>query len=47
MLEVAHIAKSFTPNALLPFMPDPREFSTNELMGQSGDRLAVAMGVSR
>ena len=33
--------------SLVPEIPDPREFSTNEVMGYSADRLCEAWGVSR
>ena len=33
--------------SLVPEIPDPREFSTNEVMGHSADRLCEAWGVSR
>lgn len=49
-MEVAELAKNFNshPEGLVPELPDPREFSSNEVMGQYCDRLRTAMfGVSR
>ena len=41
------MARGFSPMSLVPEIPDPREFSTNEVMGHSADRLCEAWGVSR
>ena len=41
------IAKVFSSKPLTPEAPAVAEFSTNETMGQSGDRLAAAFGISR
>merc|ERR1712066_380933 len=38
---------SFRPSFLTPELPAIAEFSTNETMGHSGDRLAATFGVSR
>ncbi|KAK2855977.1 hypothetical protein Q5P01_004712 [Channa striata] len=38
---------SIRPAHLMPELPSVVEFSTNEAMGHSGDRLAAAFGVSR
>jgi len=45
--EVGEMARGFSPMSLVPEIPDPREFSTNEVMGHSADRLCEAWGVSR
>ncbi|GAB6024711.1 hypothetical protein CHUAL_009844 [Chamberlinius hualienensis] len=37
----------FRPSFLIPELPAVAEFSTNEVMGHSGDRLAAAFSVSR
>jgi len=46
-LEVAEMARGFSPASLAPEMVDPREFSSNEVMGHSADRLCEKFGVSR
>ena len=46
-LEVAGLAKNFNAKAFLPEFVDPREFSSNEVMGEFADRLNVMFGVSR
>ena len=46
-LEVADLAKGFNPKALIPEFVDPREFSSNEVMGQYCDRLCEMFAVSR
>ncbi len=46
-LEVAAIARSLSPKDFLPQMVDPREFSTDEVMGHSADRLAEQFAISR
>ena len=46
-LEVAALAKNFNAKAFLPEFVDPREFSSNEVMGEFADRLNVMFGVSR
>ena len=38
---------SFRPSFLAPELPAIAEFSTNETMGHSGDRLAATFGVTR
>jgi len=45
--EVGELTRGFTPLSLVPEIPDPREFSTNEIMGHSADRLCEVWGVSR
>ena len=37
-MEVAELAKNFNLKAFVPELPDPREFSSNEVMGQYCDR---------
>jgi len=46
-MEVAELAKNFNLKAFVPELPDPREFSSNEVMGQYCDRLNAMFGVSR
>jgi acetyl-CoA acyltransferase len=41
------LMKVFSSKPLTPEAPAVAEFSTNETMGQSGDRLAAAFGVTR
>ncbi|XP_076440392.1 trifunctional enzyme subunit beta, mitochondrial-like [Babylonia areolata] len=41
------LRQMLTPSALTPELPAVAEFSTNETMGHSGDRLAAAFNVSR
>ncbi|PVD23590.1 hypothetical protein C0Q70_16862 [Pomacea canaliculata] len=41
------IFQMLTPSALTPELPAVAEFSTNETMGHSGDRLAAAFKISR
>lgn len=41
------LSKVFSSKPLSPELPAVAEFSTNETMGHSGDRLAAAFGVSR
>ncbi|XP_051153517.1 trifunctional enzyme subunit beta, mitochondrial [Leptopilina boulardi] len=38
---------SFRPAHLIPELPAVAEFSTNEVMGHSGDRLGAAFGITR
>lgn len=45
--QLALLMKVFSSKPLTPELPAVAEFSTNETMGQSGDRLAAAFGVSR
>lgn len=45
--EVGAMARGFSPLSLVPEIPDPREFSTNEVMGHSADRLCEVWGVTR
>jgi len=45
--EVGEMARGFSPMSVVPEIPDPREFSTNEVMGHSADRLCEAWAVSR
>jgi len=45
--EVGELARGLTPLSLAPEIPDPREFSSNEVMGHSADRLCEVWGVSR
>ena len=45
--EVGLMMKGFSTASLLPELVDPREFSTNEVMGESADRLCEVWGVSR
>ena len=47
VIKVGEMARGFSPMSLVPEIPDPREFSTNEVMGNSADRLCEAWGVSR
>lgn len=44
---LALLSKVFSSKPLTPELPAVAEFSTNETMGHSGDRLAAAFGVSR
>ncbi|XP_075729945.1 mitochondrial trifunctional protein beta subunit [Rhipicephalus microplus] len=44
--KLALLAK-FRPSMLMPELPSVSEFTTKEVMGHSGDRLAAAFGVSR
>lgn len=44
---LALLSKVFSSKPLSPELPAVAEFSTNETMGHSGDRLAAAFGVSR
>eukprot|EP00091_Calanus_sinicus_P009813 TRINITY_DN2279_c0_g1_i4.p2 TRINITY_DN2279_c0_g1~~TRINITY_DN2279_c0_g1_i4.p2 ORF type:complete len:151 (-),score=50.97 TRINITY_DN2279_c0_g1_i4:489-941(-) len=46
-IQVAEMARGFSPASLSPEIPDPREFSSNEVMGHSADRLCERFGVSR
>ncbi|KAL8581461.1 hypothetical protein ACOMHN_004346 [Nucella lapillus] len=41
------VSKMLSPAALMPELPAVAEFSTNETMGHSGDRLAAAFNVTR
>jgi len=41
------IGQMLSPSALVPELPAVAEFSTNETMGHSADRLCAAFGVSR
>lgn len=41
------LGKDIISNFLMPELPAVAEFSSGETMGQSGDRLAAAFGVSR
>lgn len=41
------LLSSFRPNFLIPELPSVAEFSSGEVMGHSGDRLASAFGVTR
>ncbi|XP_022687811.1 trifunctional enzyme subunit beta, mitochondrial-like isoform X2 [Varroa jacobsoni] len=41
------LASRFRPNMLAPELPAVAEFTSGEVMGHSGDRLAAAFGVSR
>ena len=41
------ISKMFSGKALTPELPAVAEFSTNETMGHSADRLAVSFGITR
>ena len=43
---LGHLAK-LRPGYLAPELPGIAEFSTNEIMGHSADRLAATFGVSR
>merc|ERR550519_1683169 len=45
--EVGQMARGLMPLSLTPEIPDPREFSSNEVMGHSADRLCEVWGVSR
>ena len=45
--EVGQMMKGFSAASLVPELVDPREFSTNEVMGESADRLCEVWGVSR
>jgi len=44
---LALLSRVFSSKPLTPELPAVAEFSTNETMGHSGDRLAAAFGVSR
>jgi len=46
-LEVADLARNFNTQAFVPEFVDPREYSSNEVMGQFADRLCEMFGVSR
>ena len=46
-MEVAELARDFNLKAFVPEMPDPREYSSNEVMGQYCDRLNAMFGVTR
>jgi len=46
-IEVGDLARSFNPAALMPEIPDPREYTTKEVMGHFSDRLCEEFGVSR
>ncbi|XP_070194755.1 trifunctional enzyme subunit beta, mitochondrial-like isoform X1 [Littorina saxatilis] len=41
------VSQMLSPSALVPELPAVAEFSTNESMGHSGDRLAAAFNVTR
>lgn len=41
------LLSTFRPNFLIPELPSVAEFSSGEVMGHSGDRLASAFGVTR
>ena len=45
--EVGRMMKGFSGASLTPELVDPREFSTNEVMGESADRLCEVWGVGR
>ena len=45
--EVGNMMRGFSPKTLLPELVDPREFSTQEVMGHSCDRLCEVWGVTR
>ena len=45
--EVGTMMRGFSGASLMPELVDPREFSTNEVMGESADRMCEAWGVSR
>ena len=45
--EVGEMMKGFSVQSLMPELVDPREFSTNEVMGESADRLCEVWGVTR
>ena len=47
MQEVGLMMRGFSPASLVPELVDPREFSTNEVMGESADRLCEVWAVSR
>jgi len=46
-IQVGDLVKGFGPSSLAPELVDPREFSSNEVMGHSADRLCERFGVSR